>query len=83
MNPTPHFSVGNEDEASAGVARSGRRGTVGRRAGGDPERWVTVWAPLPGDQGEVLDRAFIHKSLSLRRRIVPGAPEGSGRIPQG
>ena len=83
MNSNQHFSVGDEDEASAGVARSGRRGADGRRACGDPERWLTVWARLPGDQGEVLDRAFIHKSLSLRCRIVPGAPTGPGRLPQG
>lgn len=79
----PHFSVGDEDESSAGVARSGRRGSDERRACGDPERWVTIWERLPGDQGEVLDTAFVHKSLSLRGRIVPDASTESDRLPQG
>jgi hypothetical protein len=82
-NQGPHFSVGDQDESSAGVARSGRRSYEEARACGDPERWLAIWEQPPGDQGEVLDRAFIHKSLSLRGRIVPDARRGSDGLPQG
>ena len=74
------FSVGDEDPASAGVRRSGRQGT-GKRACGDPERWVAIWPPVPGEMTEVLDHAFIHKSL--KGPDGPGPGTASDGLPQG
>lgn len=75
-----HFSVGSDDPTSAGVWRSGRHGT-GRPVCGDPERWVAVWPLLPGVMPEVLDNAFIEKSLN--RPGAPGASTESDGLPQG
>lgn len=75
-----HFSVGDEDPTSAGVRRSGRQGT-GKRACGDPERWVAIWPSLPGEMAKVLDHAFIHKSLDGSG--APGRGTASDGLPQG
>lgn len=66
--PTDHRnSVGGDDRVSAGV----------------PQRWLTLWELVPGDQPALLDAAFTSKSMDQSSHDGPSEAEDSGRLPQG
>jgi hypothetical protein len=67
MPENHHFSVGSDESVSAGV----------------PQRWLTLWERVPGDQPALLDAVFTSKSMDQSSHDGPSDAEGTGRLPQG